>query len=688
MTDTPSGSGEWADHHANLAVIFVHGIGSQGRGATLLQWVEPMVELLQELRAGSGLAFQIASARGLAGDDPEIVLELGLEGEERVKWLLTEARWAEAFHPSSASEVLGWAFGFAYRAISRVFDLLVRQLWFSLRWRYWQRARDEYGLEWKTPGRLLFLVSSLFLGVGLIVYMLLVPVLLVVLLLALAVALSPIVILTVPLLLVAQRIPGLGKRVRPLLSGLVTSIGDAQAYRSRAIQAAAMRDVLIDRLAEARQRASRVVVIAHSQGAALSVRTFLEEVGHDVSWPDVLITVGAGTTLLNDATSVDRWAKLDRAEWVNIWTQLDPVPAGPIGHSRSAVRARLAETVWHQTSGGGFEIRSTDGRTQLRWVPARVGPGEWTGDPALVASIAKHSRPALTSFQARDAVRELMRSSGNGWTQHALPAARPSGLPCGPEEWPVTNRLSVLTDHTTYAQNYTEVQYGLVRLLIGESGGIELPPLPASILGWHVRRVRALLAARLMALTGSVAIIGILSNMNLLQILTDNLERLGRSWTQSRWTFRVIPENLVSFVLVSLLTTATALTIGWIVATFWRSWHRRESLRTCADPTGPGCKLNLAGVGFVVLHLFLTMLSAIWWLDLVDFQSSVEYPMSHTWAETALHHGLGFGLLALFLGAIAWPFIGLRPRSIPARRSVYDNPNHRDPESHSADTHG
>lgn len=675
MTDVSGKDAARDDGQLDLAVIYVHGIGAQARGATLLTWVEPLVDLLDRVAETRGLVLRIAAARGLAGDDPEVEIQVGHAGAERhASWLMLEARWAESFHPSSAAEVLKWAFGFGYRAISRALDMLFRQVLFAFRWRVWRRARDEYGLDWRHPGRLAFLLFLFVpVGGGFIAYMILLPFLVAGFLLVLAVTVLPVLVaVLVPILLVAQRVPLLGKRVRPLVAGLVTSIGDAQAYRSRAIQAAAMRDVLLDRLKQGRARASKVVVVAHSQGAAISVRTLLEE-ENPVSWPDLLVTVGAGTTLLNQRTSVDRWARWGTGEWVNIWTQLDPVPAGPVGQRRADVRARLVETVWHHTS-GGFEYRTPEGETWLRW-RAEASDGGWSGHPEAAALAFAESDGRETPYGARRIANKVLGSSSDRFIFHDLPTRLPSLLAHGPEEWPVANRLSLTRDHVTYAQNLTQVQYGLARRLLSISGDVLLPELPARTAEWHTRRVRALFMARFMAMSSALAIVVVLADADRLgRILSRAVERLEQNWNDGGWAIRAIPEQAVPFLTIGFSAVAVATALTAAVSAVWTPWHRNESRRTCADPDGRGLRLGIGGSLFVGLHVSLTFFSAIWWLSLVDFWGSVDYPMTHTLTETLVHHASGFGLLGLFLYALVWPFIGLRPHALRARRAAAEVP--------------
>lgn len=657
------------DDRLDLAVVFVHGIGSQARGSTLLNWVEPLVELLDGMTDENRLASRIAAVRDLAGDHPEVELEIRDHCLARqTVWLMLEARWAESFHPSSASEVLKWAFGFGIRAASRVLDMLVRQVWIAFRWRLWQRARDEYGLDWRSPLRLIFLLGMVALTFGFLVSGFLLPLLIAMALLMLgALALPVLLAVVIPFLLLAQRVPFAGARVSSLVSGLVTSIGDAQAFRSRAIQAAAMRDVLLDRLAEARRRARKVVVVAHSQGAAISIRTLLEEQAKGRPWPDLLITLGAGITLLNRHTSVDRWANMSNAEWVNVWTLLDPVPAGPIGQGPAESRARMTEAMWHQT-GGALEIRtSPEGGLCLAWSPGPRPAGTWSGQPSLVEQVRSESPDRLTCFRAQSVAAKVLDRSSSHFILQIVPATSPR-LSKGPEEWPVANRLSLARDHVTYSRNLTQVQYAIARRLLALSDGAQLPELPALVLDNHIRRVRALFASRLMAVTSAVAILAMLNDAGRLDVLAAGFGQLERHWG-SGWVLQAIPELLVSFLLAGATVLFLATALSGAASAAWTAWHHQASLRACCSGA-EGSTLGIAGWLFVGAHVLMTLFSAVWFLNAVDFQSSVDYPMTHTMTETLVHHFVAFGVVGCFCFAVAFPFVGLRPRHLPARRTA------------------
>ncbi|WP_327591761.1 hypothetical protein [Streptomyces chartreusis] len=394
----PTGSVAGADDYVfDVGVVFVHGIGSQAQGATVLSWAEPLLEVLSHVGPSHGFSTRVATADDLVGDAPEITLELSRpDGGRSRMWLLSEARWAEAFHPSRASDVLLWAARFSWRAARRGLAALFHQLWFSTTKRVFPHLLRGLPV-WRdgcvgTLSSLVEWVQVLLYGWVSLFVMLVPYVVMFCVLFFFAPVMLCVAVAGVVLLIVAQRLPVLGKRVSPFVADLVTSVGDAQAYRDREIQAAAMRQVLLTRVADASRRARNVVVVAHSQGAAIACRTFL---AGDSPWPACLVTVGAATSLLNEVNSVGQWQALGCPPWINIWSPRDLVPAGPMGDSAKAARSRWMETLWHHTA-GGFVMRSADGRLELAW---RLGSGPecWSGSETLVEQ-ARNARGRRTNL--------------------------------------------------------------------------------------------------------------------------------------------------------------------------------------------------------------------------------------------------------------------------------------------------
>ncbi len=662
-----------AQPECDVAVVFVHGIGAQASGTTLLAWAEPLLEVLSQAGPAHGLTTEVICAEDLHGDHAELVFELTRDGGRRATWLLTEARWAEDFHPSTASEVLTWAVKFTGRAARRGLAALAQQLSFVIIRKILPLVRKAFPWESGCIGAMasiLVWTVMLFLY-GLVLYILIGPyVLLAFALLVVAPALVALGAAALVALLVLQRVPIIGARVKPIVTGLVTSIGDAQAYRDRAIQAAAMRQRLLKRLAHARSRAKRVVVVAHSQGAAISCRALLRGAA---PWPDQLVTVGAGTGLLNSEQSIAQWRALGGPPWINIWTPLDPVPAGPIGDNSEQVHDRRLETLWHDVADGGFHAGTADGRLWLRWTPG-AGPQCWAGSDDLAeqartssGQVFDHAAVAIPTgaivtkpLERREAtliaaaLLGFPRGEKLTWTDTVMP--REFTTP-GPQEWPVTNRHSLLQDHTTYAQNLTQVQQPLARLLLNlaDATAEALPAIPTRVENAHVVRVRALAMSRLISAVTAVITVLFLAERQIDTPVLAVVNWASERWKQAHWALDTFGSNVARIAVLAAFGVAVYAVVASLMASAWRSWHRAESLRLCTTAHASRLRAGVAGTIFLLLYaLALTLTVAwLWW----------RYP-TFSLASAPLFLLLLFGYP---LWALIWPFVGLRPRRLPAR---------------------
>ncbi len=422
---------------ADLAVVVVHGIGSQTAGATLLAWAEPIIKELSRTVSShtpGGITF---GATELETDPATTTISfVDMDQPElRRTWKFIEARWASSFPVPTVSEVLHWAPNFIPRAATRIWRQLTRPVG-AYRGALDTVAADSE-LNPRAKRRLLMarIVFALYSSVWFLVTTV------AILLTATAAAVFAVV------LTVLGTLPVIRKRFAPVTAQLVASVGDAYLFTARPLHTAAMIDTISQAVVQAHASADKVCVIAHSQGAALAIRTLTTRVPAE-KMPHLLFTVGAGVNLLGGGTApVAGW--LERApgmEWVNIWTPWDPVPSGPIADNRAdeASRAREATSADH------------------------VSRLFATGDPG---------GPSLSSAAAG--------SSAGG------------EMACGPEEWPVYNLASVTRDHVTYTGNVPQVIRPVTERLLALTTGTA-PALPA-LDEAHIRRVRYLGTARLVA---------------------------------------------------------------------------------------------------------------------------------------------------------------------------------------------
>lgn len=278
-----SGVADTDPARASIAIVFVHGLGSQSHGRTLFEMGDPLVRWLNRWLGGT---FSFAPAAvGLRYDrvvldDPSepahALVDVATEGN-RKKWLLLESRWAESFHQAGFIGTLRWGVTSGYFAALHHLATSLERLVDT----HWERV----------SGAIPILV-----GVPLIVFQ------------ALA---AGIVVQLIALVIVGLAAVPIGPVQRAAGSArlwLAESIGDATQLSSTHFQYAGMATRLSDDIGWATDRADKVVVVAHSAGAAVAVRALAPPLGPSIA---TLVTIGAGISKLRaitDWTTFQKWA--------------------------------------------------------------------------------------------------------------------------------------------------------------------------------------------------------------------------------------------------------------------------------------------------------------------------------------------------------------------------------------------
>jgi hypothetical protein len=449
-------------------IVFVHGIGTQAPAETFLDWSGPIVQLLTDWRADQ------------AGDDPAAriddpvwraefafnaasppYLELAIPARAKIPaatWVFTEAWWAADLRAPN----LGRTIDYLRRRMRSVVSDIADGYYRGRNERLKERAQadavigpDPQPLDWRLVEGLDLLQSRTFGspilgwlvgGVG-------------------AVALAGYDLLRrVPLPVIRDF------AVRRMVdSFLIDWFGDLPVLLDDHVQAANVRA----RLARSIQRlvddgCDAVVVVAHSGGALVSFEMLLDPAYAHLR-VDKLITLGQGLGLawrlaedleVHEITPGHRLvgdlaAIRPNLRWVDFWASYDPAPAGPL--------------------------------------PAR----EIDGAPEAVAAALSASK--LTSVATGDlATRRWLVQA-----PVALPAEAPFEPPEGTimvESRPVTNEMSVLTDHGAYWANPEGFLVPLVRHLDAARGDAsasrfyEDGPDRTRRIVWRRERVAALAA--------------------------------------------------------------------------------------------------------------------------------------------------------------------------------------------------
>lgn len=351
----------------DVALVAVHGMGNAFKSQILLEWAEPLLERMdwvardRVIGADEGHGVTIHDS-DLSGEVPMVTAtvrfpkrrdpdapDAPVETVER-KVAILEARWSESFVPMTRAQVFRWAVPFMWRAITRTLDLfwntMVVLSWLTLLHRL-RVPRSRLLL----PRPINFVVDVIRLVVNAIAF-----VVVWVFLVLLGVVLTPILPLLSPLLL----IPWFKDIAQGVLDQLVESIGDVASWKERPVRASAMRLVVRDALARAKELVGDgdVHLFAHSQGAAVATFALFEELDPSEFNVRRLTTVGAAVVLLgrekwqgrkDTYTPVKTWidrnrtnqaAGLPHVAWSNHWAIWDPFSAGPIADTKSAARKR------------------------------------------------------------------------------------------------------------------------------------------------------------------------------------------------------------------------------------------------------------------------------------------------------------------------------------------------------------
>ncbi|SIN90269.1 hypothetical protein [Agromyces cerinus] len=357
------------DQSFDRALVVVHGMGNAYRSQILLEWAEPLLGRMDWLARDRvigaderhGIAIRTSD---LSGDLPMITATVrypgplaqaaGAPADETddvvQKIAIIEARWSESFVPMNRGEIFQWAVVFMWRAIWRVLDLFLGTMvlvpWYTLV-RHWTKAPGEprtlpKGVDLAIDSVRLVVCSIAF-GVTWVFLVLL------------AAVLTPILPLISPLLL----IPWFKNVAQGVIDGIVESIGDVAAWKERPVRASAMRLVVRDALAKAKELVGDhgdVHLFAHSQGAAVATYALFEELKPSEFNVNRLTTVGAAVVLLgrdrwlgrpDEYRPVQKWIDRnaepdagDGVQWTNHWAIWDPFSAGPIADSAPGRRER------------------------------------------------------------------------------------------------------------------------------------------------------------------------------------------------------------------------------------------------------------------------------------------------------------------------------------------------------------
>ena len=290
-----------SDAAFDVGVLFVHGIGQQPRGQTLVDMGEPMVRWLRrwitadraddtEL-AGSGTAVSVNRALVVTTEHEPSHVVVTVSAEKRsTQWLLAESWWAESFHPAGFGELGRWGLIIGPWMVAAHLSLVGDRVRISRA----SIARAWHRHPWE--GMVLVVVSGVGWLVGLAV------------LIGTAVASIVLELFAFALLVLAFiPIPWFRGAVLRLQRGLANGLGDSYVLVRSPFQFAAMAQTVRDDCEWLSTHCRRVVVVAHSQGAAVA----FEALRRPSARPEnlsLLVTFGQGIRKLRALRRLDAQA--------------------------------------------------------------------------------------------------------------------------------------------------------------------------------------------------------------------------------------------------------------------------------------------------------------------------------------------------------------------------------------------
>ena len=349
-----------ADAVRSIGVVFVHGIGTQPPRETLLNWANPIVEMLAEWRRehdertgpGQPIGEDPVEAAGIEladGCDERAWVRIAIPATDpehpATHWLLTEAHWAGRVRAPAFGQAMRYlqshigavvrgitaGYGLREERRERRLEMIIGEQpepWDERVTREIAELRESSSVRWRWIDRLDRVwqaqVVRSFLSTA-------------------ATALS---VLALAIYAPLRAIPIKAIRERAEIASLdaqlVSAFGDLPVLLDDPVQAAIVRERLAEAIRWVRDRGcDEVVLIAHSGGAIVSYATLLDDVYRDLPVAK-LITLGQGLSLgwrLEQTTGPfvagnpirgDLGLARPGLRWVDFWASYDPAPAGPL----------------------------------------------------------------------------------------------------------------------------------------------------------------------------------------------------------------------------------------------------------------------------------------------------------------------------------------------------------------------
>ena len=106
----------------DLGILFVHGIGAQQRGDTLLQFGEPLIQSVRQWLDPKAVVLSGTDIAPGSSEDPAHTCATVSAHDEHRRIFVAESWWAETFHPPHWWPMAAWLVYAVPFVVFRAFD--------------------------------------------------------------------------------------------------------------------------------------------------------------------------------------------------------------------------------------------------------------------------------------------------------------------------------------------------------------------------------------------------------------------------------------------------------------------------------------------------------------------------------------------------------------------------------------
>jgi hypothetical protein len=534
-----------------IGILFVHGIGKQAQGETLLSAASPLIAWLQK-EPGNSLEIEsvyLRPGRDLS-DPPAHAFVRGEVNDHPVRILLAESWWAEEFYAPSPLKFAGWLLRFgAWILLRHINDQIFSRV---------EHAFRRFRIEPEN-----FITGSL-------LPILVTPVIFTVFVVPFQLAVMVLAVLSQLKIFKAGEVASRGLRF------LAEVVGDSYVYCSDPLSRKSVLTRIRDNLAWLQSRASHVTVMAHSQGAAATFDTLR-------LWPTAcgLITYGSGIRKLLELELEHRkptvgflvtqvsWLYLVGCLWAASIIHQDFVEV-LAGRTSGWQEAGVAYTYMAFGLLGGLVVSLL-----ARWRAAAI-------DEELFAQ--------AKNFASFDILWTDLTSSADPvpggllFQTHSYQADEANWI-----RWPgianlraavVRNKLNILTDHTSYWQSHDDFLPRVAATISAQSGiSLTRPNLEDSFR--KASFLRALRGGVRWWLHTGLLVLSLVLFARAGQQCIGLLQGLSGSWLQRQLnsyqgiTGVVVPVTITATALL-LHIASVLLWIRFVSGPLWYAWDKRS----------------------------------------------------------------------------------------------------------------